>query len=315
MPVTDLPRRNAPASASPEGEPVISVRGLRKSYGEREVVRGIDLEIHAGEIFAFLGTQRRRQDRHRGDPRGISHANWRRGDRARRGPAGRRPRLAIQGRGGPAELHDAGRAHRLGPLELYASYYPRPRPVGDDRARRPRGRPGFASDRLSGGQQRRLDVALALIGDPELVFLDEPTTGFDPAARHHAWDVISNLRDLGKTVFLTTHYMEEAQALADRLAVISAGRIVSEGTPETLWAAATRPRATSPSHRRSGSMSALLPARAPRQGRGAGRAPAPSERASGAGAARARGLGTGAWLRADGPDRGQADAGGRLTCG
>jgi hypothetical protein len=120
-------------------------------------------------------------------------------------------------------------------LELYASYYPHPRPVDEtielvgleeDRDSR--------AMRLSGGQQRRLDVGLALIGDPELVFLDEPTTGFDPAARHHAWEVISNLRDLGKTVFLTTHYMEEAQALADRLAVIVAGRIVSEGTPETL---------------------------------------------------------------------------------
>ena len=87
---------------------------------------------------------------------------------------------------------------------------------------------------LSGGQLRRLDVALALIGDPELVFLDEPTTGFDPSARHHAWEVIADLRDLGKTIFLTTHYMDEAQALADRVAVIAAGEIVAEGTPETL---------------------------------------------------------------------------------
>src|SRR5208283_6063668 len=87
---------------------------------------------------------------------------------------------------------------------------------------------------LSGGQLRRLDVGLALIGDPELVFLDEPTTGFDPSARHHAWEVIANLRELGKTIFLTTHYMDEAQALADRVAVIVAGEIVAEGTPETL---------------------------------------------------------------------------------
>jgi ABC-2 type transport system ATP-binding protein len=88
--------------------------------------------------------------------------------------------------------------------------------------------------RMSGGQRRRLDVALALIGDPELIFLDEPTTGFDPAARKSAWDVIAGLRDLGKTIFLTTHYMEEAERLADRIAVLAAGRIVAEGTPATL---------------------------------------------------------------------------------
>ena len=227
--------RNAPVSAGTRGEPVISVRGLRKSYGEREVVRGIDLEIHAGEIFAFLG------------PNGAGKTvtvETLEGYRTRDGGAvtvlGEDPQAAsrewhsrvgvvLQSCTMPGEL-TVGEL-----LELYASYYPLPRPVEetielvgleDDRDSR--------AIRLSGGQQRRLDVALALIGDPELVFLDEPTTGFDPAARHHAWEVISNLRDLGKTVFLTTHYMEEAQALADRLAVIAAGRIVSEGTPETL---------------------------------------------------------------------------------
>jgi ABC-2 type transport system ATP-binding protein len=90
------------------------------------------------------------------------------------------------------------------------------------------------AEQLSGGQRRRLDVALALIGDPELIFLDEPTTGFDPSARRAAWDVIAGLRSLGKTVFLTTHYMDEAENLADRIAVIAAGRIVAEGTPQTL---------------------------------------------------------------------------------
>jgi ABC-2 type transport system ATP-binding protein len=89
-------------------------------------------------------------------------------------------------------------------------------------------------ERLSGGQRRRLDVALALIGDPELIFLDEPTTGFDPSARRTAWSVVAGLRELGKTVFLTTHYMDEAEHLADRIAVVAAGRIVAEGTPETL---------------------------------------------------------------------------------
>jgi len=120
-------------------------------------------------------------------------------------------------------------------IRLYAGYYPRPRPVAatlelvglaDRRAAR--------CGRLSGGQRRRLDVALALIGDPELVFLDEPTTGFDPAARQSAWEVIAGLRDLGKTIFLTTHYMEEAERLADRIAVIAGGRIVAEGTTATL---------------------------------------------------------------------------------
>ena len=223
------------ASATAGREPVISVRGLRKSYGEVEVVRGIDLEVHAGEIFAFLGpngagktvtveTLEGYRTRNEGDlsilgedPQSASR-EW----RSRIG-------VVLQSCTMPGEL-TVGEL-----LELYASYYPHPRPVdetievvGLKPARDAR------AMRLSGGQQRRLDVGLALVGDPELVFLDEPTTGFDPAARHHAWDVISNLRDLGKTVFLTTHYMEEAQALADRLAVIAEGRIVAEGTPETL---------------------------------------------------------------------------------
>jgi ABC-2 type transport system ATP-binding protein len=120
-------------------------------------------------------------------------------------------------------------------IELYAGYFSHPRSVeetialvgleekADDRARK-----------LSGGQQRRLDVGMALVGDPELLFLDEPTTGFDPSARRQAWDVIAGLRDLGKTVFLTTHYMDEAQRLADRVTIIAAGRIVARGTPEDL---------------------------------------------------------------------------------
>ena len=130
--------------------------------------------------------------------------------------------------------------------------------------------------------------ALALIGDPELVFLDEPTTGFDPSARHHAWEVIANLRDLGKTVFLTTHYMDEAQALADRVAVIAAGRIVAEGTPDDARRPRQRRRATSRSRRPHGVDVGALPAELAVRGRGAGRAPAPAKRASGAGAARAR---------------------------
>jgi ABC-2 type transport system ATP-binding protein len=120
-------------------------------------------------------------------------------------------------------------------VEQYAGYYRRSRPVREtielvgltDKAEARAGK-------LSGGQQRRLDVALALIGDPELLFLDEPTTGFDPTARRHAWEMIASLRELGKTVFLTTHYMEEAQELADRVAIIASGRIVAEGPPDEL---------------------------------------------------------------------------------
>jgi ABC-2 type transport system ATP-binding protein len=120
-------------------------------------------------------------------------------------------------------------------LSMHASYYASPRPVdelielvGLEEKARARG----AS--LSGGQRRRLDVALALVGDPELVFLDEPTTGFDPSARRAAWEMIAGLQDLGKTIFLTTHYMEEAEYLADRIVVLAAGRIVAEGTPDNL---------------------------------------------------------------------------------
>jgi ABC-2 type transport system ATP-binding protein len=120
-------------------------------------------------------------------------------------------------------------------LELYAGYYRAPRDITDTIALVGlTEKTGDLATQLSGGQRRRLDVALALIGDPELIFLDEPTTGFDPSARRAAWEVIAGLRDLGKTIFLTTHYMEEAEYLADRIAVIAAGRIVAEGTPRTL---------------------------------------------------------------------------------
>jgi ABC-2 type transport system ATP-binding protein len=123
-------------------------------------------------------------------------------------------------------------------LELYAGYYRRPRSV--DEVIGLAGLEGKADSRvgrLSGGQQRRLDVAVALVGDPELLFLDEPTTGFDPSARRQAWEVIASLRELGKTVFLTTHYMDEAQALADRVAIVKDGRILAEGAPGELGAA------------------------------------------------------------------------------
>ena len=216
-------------------ETIIHVKELRKSYGEREVVGGIDLEVRTGEIFAFLGpngagktTSVEILEGYR--PRDSGEVSVLGEDPASSGREWRsRIGVGLQSCTMPGEL-TVGEL-----LGLYASYYPHANSVdetlelvglGEQREVR--------AQRLSGGQQRRLDVGLALIGDPELVFLDEPTTGFDPSARHHAWEVIANLRALGKTVFLTTHYMEEAQALADRVAVIAAGQIVSEGTTETL---------------------------------------------------------------------------------
>ena len=216
-------------------EPVIEVYGLRKSYGEREVVHGIDLQIGRGEVFAFLGPNgagktttveilEGYRSRDSGEVRvlGLDPAAADRGWRSRVG-------LVLQSCTMPAELT----VHEL--VALYAGYYPHPRGVAETiELVGLTGQSDARTAQLSGGQLRRLDVGLALIGDPDLVFLDEPTTGFDPSARHHAWEVIANLRSLGKTIFLTTHYMDEAQALADRLAVIAAGAIVAEGTPQTL---------------------------------------------------------------------------------
>jgi ABC-2 type transport system ATP-binding protein len=224
-----------PTTTTAPAGPVISIRGLRKRYHDREAVRGIDLEIHRGEIFAFLGpngagktTTVEIMEGFRQATNGtvevLGHNPW-------RAPASWRARIGIVLQSSEAEPGLSAREC----LELYAGYYPAPRDVDDtlelvDLA----GQADQRGSALSGGQRRRLDVALALIGDPELIFLDEPTTGFDPAARRAAWEVIAGLRDLGKTIFLTTHYMEEAERLADRIAVISAGEIVAEGTPQTL---------------------------------------------------------------------------------
>jgi ABC-2 type transport system ATP-binding protein len=216
-------------------EAVISVKGLRKSYGELEALRGIDLDVRRGEIFAFLGPNGAGKttaisvmegylDRDGGEVEVLGEDPAAAG-RDWRGRVG----LVLQ----ECRMEELLTVRET--LEMYAGYYRRPRPVdetielvglaekADDRA-----------GRLSGGQQRRLDVAVALIGDAELLFLDEPTTGFDPSARRAAWQVIEGLRELGKTVLLTTHYMDEAQALADRVAVIAAGEIIATGTPDNL---------------------------------------------------------------------------------
>ncbi len=221
--------------SDPSSPPAISIRGLRKSYGDVEAVRGIDLEVRRGEVFAFLG------------PNGAGKTTTveiLEGYRKRSGGEvsvlGEDPERA--GRRWRGRIGIVLQSCRLDPyltvresLELFAGYYDEPRPVAEtmelvglsDQA-------DTRTKALSGGQQRRLDVGTALIGDPELLFLDEPTTGFDPSARRQAWETIAGLRDLGKTVFLTTHYMDEAQRLADRVAIIAGGEVVARGTPEDL---------------------------------------------------------------------------------
>jgi ABC-2 type transport system ATP-binding protein len=213
----------------------IAVSGLRKSYGQREVLHGLSFTVETGEVFALLGPNgagktttveilegyRRRDD---GDVRVL-------GEDPERGGRSFKSRIGIV-------LQSSAVYHLLSVreiVELFAGYYPQPRPVeevielvglADKRAARVR--------TLSGGQLRRLDLALALVGDPELVFLDEPTTGFDPAARRQAWETIRDLRSLGKSILLTTHYMEEAQRLADRVAILRDGEIVGTGSPQEL---------------------------------------------------------------------------------
>ena len=224
-----------PGAARAGADLVISVRALVKHYGAHQAVQGIDLDVRRGEVFAFLG------------PNGAGKTTTveiLEGFRTR--TSGEVSVLGVD----PATAGGAWR-DRIGVvlqesepepgltvqecLAMYAGFDRAPRDIGETmKLVGLGGRAGTQATRLSGGQRRRLDFALALIGDPELIFLDEPTTGFDPSARRAAWDVIAGLRDLGKTIFLTTHYMEEAEYLADRIAVIAGGRIVAQGTPHTL---------------------------------------------------------------------------------
>jgi ABC-2 type transport system ATP-binding protein len=216
-------------------ERVIDIRGLRKSYGDVEAVRGIDLHVDHGEVFALLG------------PNGAGKTTtveilegYRERTDGEISVLGQDPAHAggdLKGRVGIV-LQSTGVDPYLTvreTVDLYAGYYPSPRDIdevidlvglGEKRTTRVK--------KLSGGQQRRLDVAVALAGDPELLFLDEPTTGFDPNARRNAWGIVKNLADIGKTIFLTTHFMDEAQFLADRVAVIAKGEIVADGTPSTI---------------------------------------------------------------------------------
>lgn len=215
--------------------PAIEVKGLKKTYGSNEAVRGVDLTINTGDVFALLGPNgagkttiveilEGYRKRSSGEVSVLGHDPEKK-ERAFRERIG----IVLQETGIDPFLTVAEA------IDMYRSYYPHPRPVDevievvglqekrDERIRK-----------LSGGQQRRLDVAIGLSGDPDLLFLDEPTTGFDPAARRNAWDMVRNLKSLGKTVLLTTHYMDEAQNLADRVAIIRRGEIVIEGAPGIL---------------------------------------------------------------------------------
>jgi ABC-2 type transport system ATP-binding protein len=216
----------------------VSVRGLRKSYGANEAVRGIDFEILSGEVFGLLGPNgagktttieilEGYRDRSGGEVE-VLGVDPQRGGRAWRERLG----VVLQS----SALYPNLTVRET--LETFGGYYEHPRPVAEVIEIVELGEKASARVRtLSGGQKRRLDLGLALVGDPELIFLDEPTTGFDPGARRTAWETIRNLRELGKTILLTTHYLDEAEQLADRVAVLREGVIVREGKPSELTGA------------------------------------------------------------------------------
>ncbi|MGN6586571.1 MAG: ATP-binding cassette domain-containing protein [Solirubrobacterales bacterium] len=213
----------------------ISVRGLRKSYGENEAVAGIDFEVATGEVFGFLGPNGAGKTTTIEILEGYRERNG--GEVSVLGADPGAPTRAWRERVGlvlqECELDPLWTVHEA--ISLFARFYEAPRPVeetinlvglGDKRNAR--------IGTLSGGQKRRADVALGIVGDPDLIFLDEPTTGFDPSARRDAWNMIEGLKALGKTVFLTTHYMDEAQHLADRVAILREGQIVAQGRIEEI---------------------------------------------------------------------------------
>jgi ABC-2 type transport system ATP-binding protein len=218
---------------------VVSVRGLRKSYDDFEALKGVDFELRAGEVFGLLG------------PNGAGKTTtieilegYRERDAGEVSVLGDDPATAgLRWRGRIGVVLQSSAMYETltvtESLAQFAGYYERPRPVAEvigliglEEKRNDRVR------RLSGGQRRRLDLGLALVGDPELIFLDEPTTGFDPGARRRAWETIRSLRALGKTILLTTHYLDEVEQLADRVAVLREGRIVASGAPAELTGSA-----------------------------------------------------------------------------
>jgi ABC-2 type transport system ATP-binding protein len=224
----------APAQPDAAGA-VVSVRGLLKSYGPVPAVRGLDLDVMAGEVLALLGPNGagktstvaimaglRGRDGGSVTVLGVDPAHGDRAWRARLGIVGQLPAAGAE-----LTVRET--------VRYFASFYPDPRDVDEvielvgltEKA-------GSRSHKLSGGQLRRLDVALGIVGGPELLFLDEPTTGFDPEARRQFWELVRRLAGGGTTIVMTTHYLEEAEALADRIAVISGGRIIATGNPATL---------------------------------------------------------------------------------
>ncbi len=223
------------APEPPTRELAIRVRGLRRSYGDFEAVRGLDLDIHRGEVFALLG------------PNGAGKTT------TVEIIEGYRPRSAgeVTVLGFDPALGERALRERVGivlqetvadqyltvleMVQMFTGYFPHPLEPQEALALVGLSeQAGTRVRRLSGGQRRRLDVALGIIGDPELLFLDEPTTGFDPNARREAWDMVRGLRSLGKTVLLTTHYLDEAQQLADRVGIMARGRLIALGTPDEL---------------------------------------------------------------------------------
>jgi ABC-2 type transport system ATP-binding protein len=218
-----------------DAAPAIEVSALRKRYGEYEAVRGIDITVRRGEVFGLLGPNgagktttveilEGYRTRTSGEVSVLGH------DPARRSIELRR-RIGVVLQSGGIYSHVTPREA----LTHWASFYPHPRAVDEVLALAGlQAQADMRSRKLSGGQLRRLDFALALVGDPELIFLDEPTTGFDPEARRAAWDTVRSLRTLGKTILLTTHYLDEAQALADRVAIVKDGRVLAIGPPREL---------------------------------------------------------------------------------